>query len=109
VRLLGGPRRWRCCTRWRTAPPPGAAEFSARDLHAQAAAEIWHYYARDAVAAPPVLLDGHAIMALLDLPPGPRIGALKDALLEATAAGEVATVAEAEALVRRLQHELADG
>jgi len=76
--------------------------------HVQAAAEILaHYYARDAVAAPPVLLDGHGIMALLGIGPSPLVGELKDALLEATAAGEVGTVAEAEALLRRL-HEARD-
>jgi putative nucleotidyltransferase with HDIG domain len=81
----------------------GPRNTGAMAAHVQAAAEILaHYYAQDEVAAPPVLLDGHAIMALLGIGPGPLVGELKDALLEATAAGEVESVAEAEALVRQL-------
>jgi tRNA nucleotidyltransferase/poly(A) polymerase len=76
------------------------------ERHVQAAREILaHYYAADVVAAPPVLLDGHAIMRLLGLPPGPEVGRLKRALLEATAVGEVRTPEEAAALLRELhQH-----
>jgi tRNA nucleotidyltransferase/poly(A) polymerase len=71
--------------------------------HEIAAAEILaHYYAADVVAAPPLLLDGHEIMQLLDLAPGPQIGRLKSALLEATAAGEVLTVDAARDFVREL-------
>lgn len=88
----------------------GPLSSGAPERHAQAAAEILaHFYARDAVAAPPALLDGDGIMALLGIPPGPRVGALKDALLEATAAGEVTSVPEAEALVRQLHGKLPDG
>jgi tRNA nucleotidyltransferase (CCA-adding enzyme) len=63
---------------------------------------LGHYYSRSAVAQPPVLLDGNAIMELTGLPAGPRIGQLKEALLEATAAGEVTTEAEARAFVLAL-------
>jgi len=80
----------------------GPRNTGAMAEHVRAAAEILeHYYAQDAVAAPPALLDGHAIMALLNIPPGPQIGLLKDALLEATAAGRIKTVADAEAFVKR--------
>lgn len=73
------------------------------ERHALAAAEILgHFYATDAVAAPPVLLDGNAIMQLLQLGPGPEVGRLKSALLEATAAGEVQTTAAAEEFIRQL-------
>jgi len=69
--------------------------------HVAAAAEILgHYYARDRIAAPPVLLDGHAIMQLLGIEPGELVGQLKAALLEATAAGEVETTEQAQAFVR---------
>ena len=85
----------------------GPRNTGALDEHLQAAAEILeHYYAQDAVAAPPVLLDGHAIMELLGIPPGPRVGELKDALLEATAAGEVETVAQAEEFLQAAQSKL---
>jgi putative nucleotidyltransferase with HDIG domain len=71
--------------------------------HELAAAQILaHYFAADVVAAPPVWLDGHAIMSLLGLSPGREVGRLKAALLEATAAGEVASAAQAEAFVREL-------
>lgn len=61
-----------------------------------------HYFEPSVLSRPPLLLDGHAIMALLGLPPGPRVGEIKAALLEATAAGEVSTVAEARVFVREL-------
>lgn len=41
--------------------------------------------------APPPLLSGHEVMALLDLPPGPQLGQLLRALAEAQALGEVST------------------
>ena len=82
------------------------------EQHVYAAAVILgHYYAADHVAAPPVLLDGHAIMRLLGLKPGREVGRLKEALLEATAAGEVRDVSQAEVFVwelhRHLQREAA--
>ena len=64
-----------------------------------------HYYAGDAVARPPVLLDGDAIMTLLEIGPGKDVGALKDALLEATAEGEVTSVDEAEQFLRRMRRD----
>jgi hypothetical protein len=63
---------------------------------------LGHYYAQDSVARPPQLLDGGAIMRLTGLPPGKLIGDLKEALLEATAAGEVTNLEEAEQLVHAL-------
>jgi poly(A) polymerase len=62
-----------------------------------------HYFAADAIAKPPLLLDGHAIMRLLGLKPGRLVGRLRNALLEATAAGEVRDVAEAETFLRAWQ------
>jgi len=78
--------------------------------HLRAAAEILsHYYAQDVVAAPPVLLDGHAIMQLLSIGAGPEVGRLKAALLEATAVGEVKSVKQAAALLRRLHQQQPGG
>lgn len=54
-----------------------------------------HHFEPSVLSRPPLLLDGNAIMELLGLPPGPRIGEIKAALLEATAAGEVSNVEEA--------------
>jgi tRNA nucleotidyltransferase/poly(A) polymerase len=48
------------------------------------------------------LLDGDAIAALTALPPGPRLGEIKRALLEAQIRGEVRTAEEAVTFVRRI-------
>ncbi len=52
---------------------------------------------------PPVapLLDGDAVMRLLDIPPGPRVGEALRLLREAEAVGDIATPEEGEALLRR--------
>ena len=51
--------------------------------------------------APP-LVNGHDLMELLGLSPGPGVGLLLEAVREAQAAGEVATREDALALARRL-------
>ncbi len=48
------------------------------------------------------LLDGNEIASIVSLPPGPQVGALKRALMEAQLRGEVRTREEAESLVRKL-------
>jgi poly(A) polymerase len=50
----------------------------------------------------PRLLEGHALMEGLALPPGPTVGRLLEALQEAQAAGDIATRDEALALARRI-------
>jgi tRNA nucleotidyltransferase/poly(A) polymerase len=68
--------------------------------HLMAAATILeHYFAGDAVAAPPMLLDGNEIMELLGIGPGRLVGELKDLLAEATASGEVVDQAGAREYV----------
>ena len=52
-------------------------------------------------APPPPLLRGTEIMALLGLPPGPRVGEAARALAEAAALGEVSTPAQARAFLLR--------
>lgn len=54
----------------------------------------------DLLAAP--LVDGHALMRLLGLEPGPVLGSIVRELAEAQAAGAVTTPDEAEALARSL-------
>ncbi len=54
------------------------------------------------VVAPPPLVTGRDVMALLSLEPGPRIGELLEAVREAQAEGTVTTKAEALQLLRRL-------
>jgi tRNA nucleotidyltransferase/poly(A) polymerase len=48
------------------------------------------------------LLDGEEIAAIAAIPPGPRVGAIKRALIEAQLEGKVRTREEAETFVRRL-------
>lgn len=49
---------------------------------------------------PKPLLDGHQVMRLLSCPPGPRVGGVLSALLEAQALDEVHTRTEAETFIR---------
>lgn len=59
----------------------------------------------DEVAARALFLNGHDIMKLLSLPPGPVVGELLKALEEARDANEVVSRSEAEAFVRRTHSE----
>jgi len=69
--------------------------------HLEAGATILaHFFARDTVAAPPVLLDGNEIMAHLGIGPGRLVGELKELLAEATASGEVHDQDQAREFVR---------
>jgi tRNA nucleotidyltransferase/poly(A) polymerase len=86
---------------------PLAAGSWERHVHA-AKQVLEHFTAADSVAAPPLLLDGQAIMELTGLGPGQLIGRLKAALLEATASGEVQTVAEARSFLLEALPRLAD-
>ncbi len=49
------------------------------------------------------LLNGHEIMDFTDIKPGPAVGIIRDALLEAQVAGDVSTVPEAIEFVMRYQ------
>ena len=60
----------------------------------------------DTIVLPPVLVDGNALMAALDLKPGPAVGNLLLQIREGQAAGEVTTEAEAVDLARRLLDEM---
>jgi len=50
--------------------------------------------------SPPPLLNGHDLMAALDLPPGPQVGKLLEAIREAQAVGKVETREQAIAFAR---------
>ncbi len=54
------------------------------------------------VIDPPLMVDGHELMAALGLAPGPEVGELLDSLREAQAAGEVTSPEEALSLARGL-------
>lgn len=77
--------------------------------------ERWNNYARmiaavlEAGATPPAreegpraLVNGHDLMDTLNIPPGPRIGALLDKLREAQAVGDIFSRDEALSLAARL-------
>lgn len=62
-----------------------------------------HYFrARERVITPPALIDGRTLMHELNLPAGPRVGELLEAIREAQAEGEVRTREEAIAFARAL-------
>lgn len=54
------------------------------------------------ITAPPRLVDGHDIMRVCGLPPGPAVGELLETLHEAQAAGEVTTRRQGLAYLRRI-------
>lgn len=63
-------------------------------------AEAW-LQPGDRVAHPPTWVDGKQLMQALDLPPGPRIGELLEAIALATARGEIDSPEAAIACARR--------
>jgi poly(A) polymerase len=71
-------------------------------VHEDVANQILHqrYFAHE-LAEPEPLLTGDEIMRVAGLPAGPRIGELKEMLLEAQVEGSVGTREEAEKFVRR--------
>ncbi|PTA68145.1 HD domain-containing protein [Deinococcus arcticus] len=77
-----------------------ASSGASRHAYAQAMARVLAAL-EDQPSAPPPLLRGEDIMALLGTPPGPRVGQAARALAEAAALGEVRTPDEARAFVRR--------
>ena len=54
------------------------------------------------VVMPPKLVDGHDLLNIFGLSPGPKIGELLEAVREAQASGELASREEALAYIRRL-------
>ena len=61
-----------------------------------------YYHAQTQVVAPPPLVNGNDVMQVLQIPGGPRIGELLDAVREAQAVGEVTTRQQALDLIARL-------
>ena len=62
---------------------------------------LFHYFERPEETVNPQLpVDGHDLMDVLELEPGPEIGRLLDLLREAAAAGEIGTREEAITLAR---------
>ncbi len=87
----------------------GGAALAPRWLaYAAHAARIMSWRRRDPPSAPR-LLSGHAIMAAAGLRPGPLVGAIRAAIDEAAALGEIGTYEEARALALRLADGAAGG
>ena len=63
--------------------------------------EAWWEHPVEQIS-PPALINGHELMAELDLPPGPLIGRLLEAIREAQAVGKVTARSEAVNLARSL-------
>jgi poly(A) polymerase len=69
--------------------------------HAQQMAYVMEErFREEGVVLPPRLIDGHDLIDIMGLIPGPKIGGLLEAVREAQAAGEVATREEALSYVR---------
>ena len=65
-----------------------------------------HSEQRD-VVAPPRIIDGHDLIDIFDMSPGPRMGELLEAVREAQAAGDVTTRDDALSYIRK--HLLSEG
>jgi hypothetical protein len=61
-----------------------------------------YFEAFESLIRPEPLLDGHQLMHALNLEPGPEVGRILEAVLEAQVVGEVATQEEALNLARQL-------
>ena len=71
--------------------------------HAQMVAYILaQHFEEESLTVPPKLIDGHDLINLFGLSPGPKIGGMLEAVREAQAAGEVNTKEEALAYTERL-------
>lgn len=60
------------------------------------------HFAVENLSAPPKILDGHEIMNIFKLNPGPEVGKLLEELREAQAAGEITTREQAIAYVKHI-------
>ena len=71
--------------------------------HVQMVAYILEKQAEEeSLVVPPKLIDGHDLINIFGMQPGPEIGVLLEALHEAQAAGEVVSRDEAMAYIRHL-------
>jgi len=61
-----------------------------------------YFFKVEEIVKPPRLVDGHRLMTMLQLAPGPLVGALLEAIEEAQAEGRIHSAEEAMALAREL-------
>lgn len=78
-------------------------EFEEWQRHARSIAYVLEErFREESIVAPPKLIDGHDLIDIFGMRPGPKIGELLEAVREAQAAGEVATREEAFSFIERL-------
>lgn len=58
-------------------------------------------FEQESLVAPPKLIDGHDLIDIVGMSPGPRIGELLEAVREAQASGELTTREEALSYIRK--------
>ena len=66
-------------------------------------------FQEESLVTPPKLVDGHDLINIFGLSPGPRIGELLEALREAQAMGRVASRDEALSFIDRLLKAVKEG
>ena len=70
--------------------------------HAQKLAYVLEQrFREESIVAPPKLIDGHDIIDIFGLTPGPKVGQLLEAVREAQAAGDITTREEALVFVQK--------
>jgi len=60
------------------------------------------HFEEESIVRPPKLVDGHDLISIFAMPPGPEIGEVLEAVREAQAAGEITVRDEALSLVEKL-------
>jgi len=63
---------------------------------------ISQYYNTEELVSPPKLIDGHDLITLFNLKPGPRVGEFLEAAREAQASGEISNREQALDYIRRI-------
>jgi len=69
--------------------------------HAQKLAYVLEERFKESIVAPPKLVDGHDVIDIFGLTPGPKVGKLLEAVREAQAVGDIATREEALLFVQK--------
>jgi poly(A) polymerase len=79
------------------------ARRSGKDpVHKAIAGMLDYFFTKKETVSPPKIVNGHDLMKVLKIPPGPRVGELLEGIREAQASGKVTTRAEAIVFARRL-------
>jgi hypothetical protein len=60
------------------------------------------YFKQEAMVTPPKLIDGHDLINIYGMSPGPKVGELLEMVREAQASGEITTRQEALSYIERL-------